>query len=436
MALLLVTLSLAAAPARAEGIPPEAEAYVQSERQFERGKLLLDFGEFDKAVTSLKRAWGLYHDEKYLLWLARAYDKKESFEAAIRYYGDYLAFGALATEREVVETRVAEIRSETRFGKELVAITVEPEGAEVYLDDLSPFFKVSAPARVFVPWGEHQWIVKMDDHRDKIVPFTVEKGKDLSFDVRLSRIEFFITATLQSKPDGAEVSIDGKVVGKTPVTVKVKEGYYTVRMIDEGLAPFEKLIEFTREADNLVVADLQKGQLKAGTAVASTAIDDTPPDQDPELPDPGDTGDGQGDAGSTAGDGGDGGPAIYRVTEPTDAWLYSGWSLVGTGVAGLAAGGVFSYLAFSKAAEAEGWSPTDAGETQETYDAKLATALDDANSKLTIATIAYAAGGAVLATGVTFLVIDALMPEATAIAIIPTVDPDRGQAGVVLHMGF
>jgi len=421
LVLLFAPLGRAAEPPRAE-----IEPFVRAEKLLGRGKLCLGFGEHDKAIESLTRAWALYHDEDVLLWLARAYDGKQDYESALRTYEEYLRFGVFAGERQAVVARMDEIRTQTRFGKELVEVRVEPSDAELYLDDLSPFFRINHPGQVFVPWGEHRWIVRREDHREKIIPFTVERDTPLAFTVRLDRIEFYVTATLTSTPTGAEVAVDGKVVGKTPVTIKVKEGYYTVRMtLDEG-EPFEKLIEFTREGDNLVAADLERRRLDKGTAVAETAIaKDEPPPPEPDLEPLPDA-----EAPPKAAQPKLEEPTIYRVSEPTKAWKISGWSLVGTGAAGVIAGGVFTYLAFAELSDARGWDPVMLG--QQDYDARIHETVDSVNQKFLISTIAYAAGGALVATGVTFLLIDRFMPEASPITVMPSVLPQGG--GVTLFL--
>jgi|GEM_PF-3597887 len=409
----------------AKSPPPEAETYVRSEKLYERGRMFLDFGEIDRAIQSLKAAWRIYHDEKYVLALARAYDQKEDYENALRRYQEYLAFGVLANESATVVARLDEIRTKSSFGKELVEVTIDPPDAQVYLDEANPYFRVQAPAKVFVTWGEHKWIVQKDDYRERVIPFTIERDKPQQFALKLDKLEFYVNATLQSSPSGAEVSVDGRVVGKTPVTVRVREGYYTLRMTYGDLEPFEKLLEFTRENENVVQADLEKQRLDKGAAVADTAIakgeDVEPPDLPPRDDEPKEVVRDEGPKG--AGSGGEV-PTIYRVAEPTRAWKISGWTLVGTGLAGLAAGGVFTGLAFKDMADVRSYVDKTTWTTAD--EARLDSLERKVNQKFLISEIAAAAGGAVLLTGVAFLLVDWLMPEAAPITVMPSVLPTGG----------
>ena len=442
---LLVVLALLAlaGTALAKAPPPDAEPYVKSEQLYERGRMFLDFGEVERAIQSLKAAWRTYHDEKYLLALARAYDQKEDYENALRAYQDYLAFGVLAGERETVVARVEEIRTQSSFGKELVEVSVDPPDAHVYLDEANPYLRVQAPSKVFVAWGEHKWIVQKDDYRERVVPFTVERDKPQTFALKLDRLEFYVNATLQSSPPGAEVSVDGRVVGKTPVTIRVREGYYTLRMVYDDLAPFEKLVEFTRDQENVVQADLEKQRLDKGSVVAETAL----AKNEPVVVPPVGTGEGQGveprrddertgrepDGGREAKSADVETPTIYRVSEPTRAWRISGWSLVGTGAAGLIAGAVFTGLAFKDVADARSWASDHDSRTTNYHD-ELKSLESSVNQKFLIAEIAAAAGGAVALTGAAFLLIDWLKPEAAPITVMPSVLPGGGGLSLTIDL--
>jgi tetratricopeptide (TPR) repeat protein len=425
--LLVTLLLLGAGPGEvlAKATPADAEDYVRSEKLYERGRMFLDFGEVERAIRSLKAAWRTYHDEKYLLTLARAYDQKEDYENALRRYQEYLAFGVLASEREAVVARLEEIRTNSSFGKELVEVSVDPPDAQVFLDEANPFFRVQVPSKVFVPWGEHKWIVQKEDYRERVIPFTVERDKPEAYALKLDKLEFYVNATLQSNPPGAEVAVDGRAVGNTPVTVRVREGYYTVRMTYDDLPAFEKVIEFTRDQENVVQADLEKQRLDKGAVVAETAVGKDDPDVakgDASGPDTDGDGTDEGRATTSAPDIDVASSAIYRVEEPTKAWMISGWSLVGTGLAGLVAGGVFTGLAFKDMADARGWADDHDSRTTNYHD-KLKDLESRVNQKFLISEIAAGAGAALALTGAAFLLVDWLKPDAAPITVMPSVLP-------------
>jgi len=424
---LLVACALLAAPtpAPAREPTPDSEPYVRSEQLYERGRMFLDFGEIERAIQSLRAAWRVYHDEKYLLALARAYDKKEDFENALRAYQDYLAFGVLAGERQAVVARVEEIRTKSSFGKELVEVTIDPPDAQVYLDEANPYLRVQAPGKVFVAWGEHKWIVQKDDYRERVVPFTVERDKPLAFALKLDRLEFYVNATLQSNPSGAEVSIDGRVVGKTPVTIRVREGYYTLRMVHDDLAPFEKLVEFTRVRDNVVQADLEKQRMDKGAVVADTAIAKDEPVVPPAGGDKGGPGP-VAEVPAIEDSGSDEPPTIYRVAEPTKAWKITGWSLVGAGIAGVLAGGVFAGLAVKDGMDAN--SLVGAEQWTRSEHDKLHSIVSRANRNLFLAQVAAISGLSTVAAGTALLLVDRFLPQAAPVTVMPSVLPGGGGA--------
>jgi hypothetical protein len=95
---------------------------------------------------------------------------------------------------------------------------------------------------------------------------------------------------------------------------------------------------------------------------------------------------------------------------------------------------VFTYLAFDKVLSARDLDSGNMSEAE--YDAKLNSVVDEGNTNFTIATIAYSAGGTVLAAGVAFLLVDMLMPEASPITVLPSVMPHQDGAAFSVHVGF
>lgn len=53
------------------------------------------------------------------------------------------------------------------------------------------------------------------------------------------------TVSIKSVPEGAEISIDGKFMGSTPSTLKVKSGYHTVSIKKTGFLMWERTITFS-----------------------------------------------------------------------------------------------------------------------------------------------------------------------------------------------
>jgi TolA-binding protein len=62
----------------------------------------------------------------------------------------------------------------------------------------------------------------------------------------LSDTELASAVDIQSLPNGAQVSIDGIVLGTTPIAALVRSGHRTVELTAEGRAPVRELVELAR----------------------------------------------------------------------------------------------------------------------------------------------------------------------------------------------
>ncbi len=64
--------------------------------------------------------------------------------------------------------------------------------------------------------------------------------------------------TFQSEPDGAEIEIDGKLVGNTPSLLQLKVGDHTVTVTRKGYRPWQKTFSVIPGGNILFRADLEK----------------------------------------------------------------------------------------------------------------------------------------------------------------------------------
>jgi PEGA domain len=66
------------------------------------------------------------------------------------------------------------------------------------------------------------------------------------------------TIEVSSEPPGAEVDLDGKYIGNTPSTLRLKPGEYTLTVRKEGYSPWTRKITVIPDSRLSVEAELQK----------------------------------------------------------------------------------------------------------------------------------------------------------------------------------
>ena len=97
-----------------------------------------------------------------------------------------------------------------------LVIDATPRAATVFIDDVA---RGTTPLKVELVPGQHT--VKLDggDNITRTFPVTVTAGKEVSHMVELSRNVDTGSLDIRTEPQGAKVTLDGRAVGNSPVTL-------------------------------------------------------------------------------------------------------------------------------------------------------------------------------------------------------------------------
>ncbi len=105
--LLIAFLALAPVAALAQTDKDKAK---QAMEKFEVGKTAYRLGDYDAAIVQWTEAYKLKTDPVFLYNIAQAYRDKKEFEKAIAFYRNYLNEAPNASNRPIVEKRIAEMK--------------------------------------------------------------------------------------------------------------------------------------------------------------------------------------------------------------------------------------------------------------------------------------------------------------------------------------
>ncbi len=98
------------------------------------------------------------------------------------------------------------------------------------------------PGEHQVAAGSHELIVRAPRYQDLKARIDVEGG-GLPQDVKLTLIPAFAPVSVESRPAGARVTVDGRDIGVAPVTAELDAGTYTLGLAAEGFKNWESAIQ-------------------------------------------------------------------------------------------------------------------------------------------------------------------------------------------------
>ena len=151
-------------------------------------------------------------------------------------------------------------------------IETEPTGAAVVIDDAQVG---TSPYNGEVPPGEHQLQVSLDRYRGVAQGVSLEPGQSLSLKLALQeagteRLPPLIAVT--SDPQGAQLLVDGKPSGITPVKVRSVAGAHEVKLTLDGYVPRTGKINLPESKDFEMRMAISLRPVR-GTAVVQAAPD-------------------------------------------------------------------------------------------------------------------------------------------------------------------
>ncbi len=134
-------------------------------------------------------------------------------------------------------------------------VAVEPDGAHIKLNGE---LIGDAPLDTSIPCGPQKLTIFRSHYETVFRSIKGEPGKDVTIDLKMVRPTYRITIT--SKPKGATISINGRTVGKAPVTTTVKG--YTALEIEASLKGFQSWKKTTEaeKGTRSIVATLKKSR--------------------------------------------------------------------------------------------------------------------------------------------------------------------------------
>lgn len=143
-------------------------------------------------------------------------------------------------------------------------VTTEPDGAKVYADGTEVG---TTPAQIELESGERELRVEKDRYLTETRKVSIEGlGKEQSLEIQLKPA--WGNLTINSRPPGAAVNLDGREVGQTPLTVEALHGTRQVELSKDGWKPAKQAVE-VQAGSTVTVPEIELERLDGTIIVES-----------------------------------------------------------------------------------------------------------------------------------------------------------------------
>jgi hypothetical protein len=230
-AALLLCSSLAVAA------PPPA-ALQEAKRRFQRANALYQDGRYTDALHLYQAAYDLVPSPDILFNLAITKEKVFDYEGCSINMRQYLKQTQDKSRREQAEERLQHCRAQTTIP---VKISSLPASAAILLasEGAQPTSRGRTPAVLQLPPGAYTLKVEAPGFLPQTQKVTVEEGVHPDIDFTLEKLS---TLHIEADVSGAEVRIDGKAEGVTPLKRELPAGLYRVEVEHAGYRIVERQV--------------------------------------------------------------------------------------------------------------------------------------------------------------------------------------------------
>lgn len=230
-------------------------------------------GEFEEAALLFREAFDITPKGNLLYNIGLCYERAGNVQQAIIYYERFVQALPGSPKRPAVVRKVAKLK-ESMDGKfQTVAVTSNPPGAIIFVDEKAKGAMGAAPIEFKLVPGDYTIIAELKGYEPVRKRHTVRGGGGVSkVTVRMLRASEMADVSLFISERGANVMVDGQRVGRSPLpkALRLSAGSHEVSIMKPGFAPIKKTIEVKAGGKQRIKIDLS-GE---GGGLSGTQLDD------------------------------------------------------------------------------------------------------------------------------------------------------------------
>lgn len=230
---------------------------LEARERFDRGLRLFNQGDDSGALAEFKRAYELIPHPLVLYNLAVVYAAMKRPVEAVDSLDRLLASPGDVPAEKLGHAR--KLRGEQASRISELAVIANVTGARIELDGVE-VGQVPLAQPLRIPSGEHVVAVIAPGHAPARQRVSVAGGRRAKVDLRLEPVEGRLAMlTVATRIPDAEILVDGKPAGKTPLAgpVALAPGRRVVDVVRAGYRPFRRVLDLTGGATAALDVDLE-----------------------------------------------------------------------------------------------------------------------------------------------------------------------------------
>lgn len=198
--------------------PARADDALDARAHYQAGQHFYDQGQYDEAIHEFEEAYRLKPHPNVLYNIAQAHERLLEYAESVKWFERYLKEAPPDAEfRTIVENRLRILRGLPAR----ISVTTIPEHVHARLVGKQTF-EGETPHTFKVPAGDYRIELDQPGWEPEAHDVTAELGQPYFYQYRLKRSTSQLTVF--TRPRGARVFIDDKLVGDTPFAETVEVG--------------------------------------------------------------------------------------------------------------------------------------------------------------------------------------------------------------------
>lgn len=202
-------------------------------------------GDYARAAELFRQAFEIEPKGNLLYNIAVCYDKAGNAVDAVTWYQKFVDAVPDSPKRPEVTRRIAELREQLDDAQVEVSVSTSPAGALVFVDDKARGAMGVSPLSFTLLPGSYVIIAEKEGHEPARQKIQVARGAPVRVDLNLLPKGMVGTVALRIPERGADVLVDGKRVGASPLAepLRLSQGPHELLVMKSGFAPWKQTID-------------------------------------------------------------------------------------------------------------------------------------------------------------------------------------------------